>query len=429
MKIYRHDSRDFSSALKKTTQRIDLLAASAIRERVMEIIHDMKKEGDRALVRYTKKFDGIDLRKTGMKVTRRDMESALGRVDPASVKLLKTAARRIQDFHRRQKESSWEYLDSDGNLLGQRITPLERVGLYIPGGKAVYPSTVLMNAIPARVAGVRHIVGVSPAPEGALHPHILAAAHLAGIEEIYMVGGAQAVAALAFGTATIPKVDKIVGPGNIYVAEAKRAVFGEVDIDSIAGPSEILIVADSSGDARFIAADLLSQAEHDEMAVCVLVTDSEALAFEVQEETKRQLARLRRRAIAEKALKSYGRIFIVKDMKMAAEVSNDFAPEHLELAVRHPRKVLKDIKHAGAVFLGHYTPEALGDYLAGPNHVLPTGGTARFFSPLGVYDFMKRTSLISFTRKGLERVAKTVMGLAELEGLEAHGKAVEIRKK
>ncbi|MBI5184794.1 MAG: histidinol dehydrogenase [Nitrospinae bacterium] len=427
MKIFSFNSKGFDSALRKAIDRTGFLAQARIQEQVLKIIHDVRKTGDLGLVRYTRKFDRWRPVPETLKVTPEEIESACRAVSPASVKMLKAAASRIRLFHERQKESTWNYKDSGGNLLGQMITPMEKVGLYIPGGKAVYPSTVLMNAIPARVAGVERIIAVSPAMDGELNPHILAAARVAGISEIYKVGGAQAIAALAFGTATVPEVDKIVGPGNIYVAEAKRAVYGKVDIDSIAGPSEILVLADDSGNPEFIAADLLSQAEHDEMASCVLVTPSGPLAKAVQVQLKARLAELSRRSIAEKSIRSNGRIFVVKDMDMAAEISNRFAPEHLELAVRYPFKVLKKIRHAGAVFLGHYTPEALGDYLAGPNHVLPTGGTARFFSPLGVYDFLKRTSLISFSEKGLRKVGGIVMDLAAMEGLEAHGKAVEVR--
>ncbi len=427
MKIYHYRSKNFDLAVRKSIERIDLSTHNEVREKVMKIIRDVKRKGDQALIRYTRRFDQKDFGLSGIKVTQKEIKSAYESANPLSIKVLRTAARRIKQFHNYQKETSWSYRDANGTLLGQAITPLDSVGLYIPGGKAVYPSTVLMNAIPARVAGVKRIVGVSPAPEGELDPHILVAAHIAGITEIYKIGGAQAIAALAFGTSTVPKVDKIVGPGNIYVAEAKRAVFGEVGIDSIAGPSEILIMADHTGNPKFIAADLLSQAEHDEMATSILVTDSELLAEAVKKELKVQLAKLQRCAIAEKSLKSNGRIFVVKDLDEAVELSNRFAPEHLELAVKFPRKLLKKITNAGAVFLGHYTPEALGDYAAGPNHVLPTGGTARFFSPLGVYDFLKRTSLISFSQKGLRKIAKTVTGLAELEGLEAHGKAVTVR--
>ncbi len=427
MKIYHYKSKNFESVLKKTLKRIDLFEQTEIREKVEKIILDVKKKGDSALIRYTKKFDGLDLNAHPIKATEREIESAYKSIDEQSIKTLKAAARRIKQFHLRQKEASWSYTDSDGNLLGQMILPLGSAGLYIPGGKAAYPSTVLMNAIPAKIAGVKRIVAVSPAQNGECNPYVLVAAHIAGVSEIYKIGGAQAVAALAFGTKSIPKVDKIVGPGNIYVAEAKRAVFGEVGIDAVAGPSEILVIADHTGNPKFIASDLLSQAEHDEMAISILVTDSESLAKDVKKELKNQLSKLNRRKIAEKSLKDYGRIFVVKDLKMAAELSNRFAPEHLELAVKIPDKLLKKITNAGAVFLGHFTPEALGDYAAGPNHVLPTGGTARFFSPLGVYDFMKRTSLISFTEKGLRKISSTVMNLAELEGLEAHGKAVNIR--
>lgn len=429
MKTHRFHSKNFNSAVRKAVERSNLFSQSEIRNSVLDIIKDVKKNGDRSLIRYTKKFDGVRITPSSMRVAAREIEAAYKSIDKKTIGTLKAAARRIRQFHHHQKEKTWSYREKDGTLLGQIIQPLDTAGLYIPGGKAVYPSTVLMNAIPAQIAGVRRIVAVSPARERKLSPYILVAAHIAGINEIYKIGGAQAIAALAFGTATIPKVDKIVGPGNVYVAEAKRAVFGEVAIDSIAGPSEILILADETGNPEFLAADLLSQAEHDEMAVPILVTDSETLAESVKKEVKRQVKELKRHLIAEKCLKDNGKIFIVKDWAMAVDLSNRFAPEHLEIVVKNPKQVLAKIKHAGAVFLGHHTPEALGDYAAGPNHVLPTGGTARFFSPLGVYDFFKRTSLISFSEKGLRHLAKTVVDFTELEGLEAHGKAVEARLK
>ena len=311
--------------------------------------------------------------------------------------------------------------------LGQMVTPLDRIGIYVPGGKAAYPSSVLMNAVPAKVAGVGEIIMVVPMPDGVVNPFVLAAAHIAGVDRIFKIGGAQAVAALAYGTASIPKVDKITGPGNIYVATAKRLVFGTVDIDMIAGPSEILVINDGSGEPAHIAADLLSQAEHDELAASILITTDEAFGRRVADELENQLASLSREAIARQSIENYGAIIVARDLFEAAEFSNRIAPEHLELAVAEPFELLPQIRHAGAVFLGHNTPEAAGDYLAGPNHTLPTGGTARFFSPLGTDDFVKKSSLISFSKEGLERLGKSIVRIAELEGLEAHAKSVSIR--
>jgi histidinol dehydrogenase len=307
------------------------------------------------------------------------------------------------------------------------VTPLDRVGIYVPGGKAAYPSSVLMNAVPAKVAGVGEIIMVVPMPDGVVNPYVLAAAHIAGVDRIFKIGGAQAVAALAYGTASIPKVDKITGPGNIYVATAKRLVFGTVDIDMIAGPSEILVINDGSGEPAHIAADLLSQAEHDELAASILITTDEAFGRRVVEELEGQLAQLSRAAIARQSIDNYGAVIVARDLTEAAKFSNRIAPEHLELAVTEPFELLPQIRHAGAVFLGHNTPEAAGDYLAGPNHTLPTGGTARFFSPLGTEDFVKKSSLISFSKEGLERLGKSIVRIAELEGLEAHAKSVSIR--
>jgi histidinol dehydrogenase len=343
-------------------------------------------------------------------------------------KALKFTAERIERFHSLQQQKSWSFAEEDGTILGQIVRPMERVGIYVPGGKAAYPSSVLMNAIPARIAGVPEIIMACPAPRGYLNPVILAAAHIARVNAIFKVGGAQAIAAMAFGTKLIPKVDKIIGPGNIYVAAAKRMVFGETSIDSIAGPSEILIISDGSGDPSFLAADLISQAEHDEQAAAVLLCTSKGFAEMVRRAISEQVATLPRRQIAEQSLKGFGAILIVKNLSEAARISNDLAPEHLELAVADPFRLLGKIQNAGAIFLGHMSPEAIGDYVAGPNHVLPTGGAARFSSPLGVYDFLKRSSLICLSPDGLKRLSRPGMRLAEMENLEGHRRAVEKRQ-
>jgi histidinol dehydrogenase len=343
------------------------------------------------------------------------------------VEALKLAARNIRAFHEKQKLTSWVSQEPHGVILGQLARPLQSVGIYVPGGKAVYPSSVLMNAVPAKVAGVERVVMCSPVPGGALDPSILVAADIAGVTEIYKIGGAQAVAAMAYGTATVPRVDKIVGPGNIYVATAKRLVFGQVDIDMIAGPSEVLVIADDTADPSYVAADLLSQAEHDELASAILVTPSRRLADKVIAEIDRQMANLVRREIAGKSIDRFGAVVIVKDLAEATDISNAIAPEHLELSVEKPFELLALIRNAGAIFLGHYSPESVGDYVAGPNHVLPTGGTARFFSPLSTDDFMKKSSLIFYTKEGLERVAEAVTRIADVEGLEAHGNTIRVR--
>ncbi|GAB4387552.1 MAG: histidinol dehydrogenase [Thermodesulfovibrionales bacterium] len=392
-------------------------------EAVRKILAGVRRGGDRALKRYTKRFDGHERLRVGP----REIKRLADRADRGLVEALAFSAKRIRRFHERQREKSWSYTEG-GITLGQIIRPIARAGVYVPGGKAAYPSTLLMNVIPAQVAGVREIAVAVPSPGGEVNPSVMAAARLLGVTEVYCVGGAQAVAALAYGTETVGKVDKIVGPGNIYVALAKRMVFGEVDIDMIAGPSEVLIIADSSAPPAYIAADLLSQAEHDELASPVLVTDSPALAEAVRGELRAQLAKLRRKAIARRSLARYGAAIIVKDLEEAARISNRIAPEHLEVMTRAPRKLLPLLENAGAIFLGPLSTEPLGDYAAGPNHTLPTGGTARFSSPLGVYDFMKRSSLLEFTQKGFMALAGTVEKVADQEGLEAHANAVRIRR-
>ena len=406
-----------------------------VEETVRSILKEVKKKGDRALLAYTQRFDRVQLKQEELRVSQVELEGALSPLSPSERRALHLAARRITAFHRYQRQTlrlssgqgSWQYRDNLGVLLGQKITPLERVGVYVPGGKAAYPSSVLMNVIPAKVAGVKEVIVVSPPSTQGYRPVILAAARIAGADAVYRVGGAQAIAALAYGTETIPRVDKIVGPGNVYVATAKRMVFGLVDIDMVAGPSEVLVIADESARADFVADDMLSQAEHDELAAPLCVTTSEKLAREVVDELSRQLARLSRREIAAASLRNFGAVIIAKNKQEVVEVANAIAPEHLELAVDKPQQWLKDIRHTGAIFLGHLSTEPFGDYLAGPNHVLPTGGTARFSSPLGVYDFLKRTSIIQASRRALARLGPEVVRLAELEGLEAHGLAVQYR--
>ena len=398
-----------------------------VEKKVAAILRAVQRTGDRALMHYTKLFDGVRLTRSAMEVKPGEIERAMAKIPTKDLQALRLAAKRIAAFHRRQLQKSWQYRDPIGMLLGQRITPLERVGLYVPGGKASYPSTVLMNAIPAKVAGVREVIMASPLGKDATI--ILAAAKIAGVNRIFRVGGAQAIAALAFGTVTIPKVDKIVGPGNIFVATAKRLVFGEVNIDSIAGPSEILLLADDSADPEYVAADLLSQAEHDELAAALCVTVSMSTALKIQQATEEQLRRTKRQAITFKSLEKYGAIIVADGRAEAFQLANTIAPEHVELIVRQPERWAGSIRNAGAMFLGPYSTPPLGDYLAGPNHVLPTGGSARFFSPLGTYDFLKRTTIIKAEKKALRALAPKIMRLARLEGLDDHARAVEARFK
>ncbi len=399
--------------------------AGDVEQRVEKIVTTVLRQGDRAVLRYTAQFDHVRLRAAQMEVTPAEVASAVAKVSRKDLSILRLAAKRIAAFHRRQMLKSWQYRDPLGMVLGQRITPLERVGVYVPGGKACYPSTVLMNAIPAKVAGVKEIVMTSPiGADGAI---ILAAAHVAGVDRIFRVGGAQAIAALAFGTRTIPKVDKIVGPGNIFVATAKRMVFGEVNIDSIAGPSEILLLADDSADPAHVAADMLSQAEHDELAAALCVTTSIAVARKIQKAVEQQLLSTKRQAISLRSLQKYGAIIVARGQKEMIELANAIAPEHIELLVRQPEQMARQIRNAGAMFLGPYSAPPLGDYLAGPNHVLPTGGSARFFSPLGTYDFLKRTTIIHAERRGLKALAAKIIHLARLEGLDDHARSVEVR--
>jgi histidinol dehydrogenase len=396
-----------------------------VEKRVEAIVRTVARQGDRALFRYTRLFDHVRLTPATIEVKSSEIERAMAKVSRRDLDTLRLAAKRIAAFHRRQVQKSWAYRDPLGMLLGQRITPLERVGVYVPGGKASYPSTVLMNVIPAKVAGVKEIIMTSPI--GSNDAIILAAAKIAGVHRIFRVGGAQAIAALAFGTRSIPKVDKIVGPGNIFVATAKRLVFGEVNIDSIAGPSEILLLADDSADPVLVAADMLSQAEHDELAAALCVTTSMKMALKIQQAVETRLAETKRRAITLKSLAKYGAIIVARGVRETLELANAIAPEHIELIVRQPRRWAREIRNAGAMFLGPYSPPPLGDYFAGPNHVLPTGGSARFFSPLGTYDFLKRTTIIHAEKRALRALAPKIAHLARLEGLDDHARAVEAR--
>jgi histidinol dehydrogenase len=429
IKLVKTTDSGFQAALRKIIQR-SAGKEQSVEKKVGEIIRAVKTRGDRALFHYTRLYDGVRLSRRTVEVSKREVDEAVKKIPAGNFKTLRLAARRIGAFHRRQMEKSWGYHDPIGLYLGQRITPLERVGVYVPGGKASYPSTVLMNAIPATVAGVKEIIMTSPAGrDGALNPLILAAARIAGVNRIFRVGGAQAIAALAFGTESIPKVDKIVGPGNIYVATAKRLVFGAVNIDSIAGPSEILLVADGSADPDHVAADMLSQAEHDELAAALCVTLSLAQARRIRAALERQTRDTKRRAITLKALENYGAIIVCRGLVEAMALANAIAPEHVELLVRRPQKWARSIRNAGAIFVGPYSTPPLGDYMAGPNHVLPTGGTARFFSPLGTYDFLKRTSVIQAEKRALRALAPDITRLARLEGLDDHARAVEARFK
>ena len=394
---------------------------------VRSILEDVRKRGDNALLDHTRIFDGVELQIDQLQIRPGEITLAYQNVPRALLGTLKKAAHRIRRFHQLSgKRSSTEWVEK-GIRLRQIFRPLERVGVYVPGGKATYPSTVLMAVIPARVAGVKEIIMVTPPHQEGVSPAILVAADLAGVDRIFRVGGVQAVAALTYGTASVPKVDKIVGPGNQYVATAKRMVYGIVDIDMVAGPSEIVVVSDEKTPPEFLAADLISQAEHDEMALAILITPSEKLGKRVREELEKQLSCLKRKKIAQASLDRRGAILIVKDLCQAMALVNRIAPEHLELAVSKPLSLVKDVKHAGAVFLGPYTPEAIGDYLAGPNHILPTAGTARFSSPLGVEDFLKRINLIGFTQKALIPFEEDVRRLTEWEGLEGHYQAVRMR--
>lgn len=395
---------------------------------VLKILDGVKNEGDKALFAYTEQFDGARLDEGCVRVTEDEIEEAYRLVDPKLLEIIRKALGNIREYHAKQKQYSWFDSKPNGTMLGQKVTPLQRVGVYVPGGKAVYPSSVLMNIAPAKVAGVEEIVMVTPpAKDGKVTVNTLVAAKEAGADVIYKVGGAQAIGALAYGTESIPKVDKIVGPGNIYVALAKKAVYGHVSIDAVAGPSEILVIADETANPSFVAADLLSQAEHDELASAILVTTSETLAHQVSKEVDLFLEKLSRREIIQKSLDQYGYILVAASMEDAISVANDIASEHLEIQTREPYDVMMKIRNAGAIFIGEYSSEPLGDYFAGPNHVLPTNGTARFFSPLSVDDFMKKSSIIAYSRDALESVHEEIEQFAEAEGLTAHANSVRVR--
>jgi histidinol dehydrogenase len=395
---------------------------------VNDIINNVKNNGDNAIIKYTHKFDNIKLDSKTLKVSEEEIDKAYEEVDDEIINIIKKAKKRIKDYHEKQKKYSWYDQSNTGTIMGQQITAIEKVGVYVPGGKAVYPSSVIMNVMPAKVAGVEKIVMVTPPrADGSVHPLTLVAANECEVNEIYKIGGAQAIAALAFGTETVPKVYKIVGPGNIFVALAKKAVYGHVSIDSIAGPSEVLVIADEHANAKYVAADLLSQAEHDELASAILVTTSKQLANEVQQEIKRQTSYLSRKEIIEKSLDDFGAIVVVDSIDDAIKLSNEIAPEHLEVCTNEPFAILPRLKNAGAIFLGNYSPEPLGDYMAGPNHVLPTNSTAKFFSPLSVDDFIKKSSIISFNRESLEELHEDIIKFAKAEKLTAHANSIKVR--
>lgn len=414
--------RELINQLKARSGEIDRKVTSA----VTDILNNVKQNGDDAVREYTLKFDGHMPSK--FEISREEIDSSSDKCDRDFILALYKAADNIRDFHARQKQQSWLEPKQNGVILGQRIRGLKRVGVYVPGGTAAYPSSVLMNVIPAKIAGVKEIVMVTPPQkDGTANPDILAAAKIAGVDRVFLMGGAQAVAALAYGTQSVPKVDKIVGPGNIFVATAKKLLYGTVDIDMIAGPSEILIVADKSANPKFLAADLMSQAEHDKMASAILLTTSEETANETAKELSRQMQTLERRDIIEQSLKDFGAIIVCKDISEAVDFANELAPEHLELAVENPMEYIGRVDNAGSVFLGHYSPEPLGDYFAGPNHVLPTSGTARFFSPLSVDSFIKKSSFIYYTEPALSEAKDDIIKLAETEGLTAHANSIKVR--
>lgn len=410
--------------LKRSPNNYDEFAGS-----VNEILNNVRNNGNKALFEYTKKFDGADINPSNIMVTKEEIQEAYDSLEnPELVEVIRRSLKNIKEYHEKQKQYSWFDSKTDGSILGQKVTPLSRVGVYVPGGKAAYPSSVLMNVIPAKVAGVEQIVMVTPpGKDGKVNPNTLVAANEAGVDVIYKVGGAQAIAALAYGTDTIKKVDKIVGPGNIYVALAKKAVFGFVSIDSVAGPSEIMVIADESANPRYIAADLLSQAEHDELASAILVTTSKELADKVSEWVDIFANKLNRKDIIKKSLENYGYILVADTMEEVIDVANEIASEHLEILTSNPFDTMTRIKNAGAIFLGEYSSEPLGDYFAGPNHVLPTNGTAKFFSPLSVDDFIKKSSIISYSREALVPLSEDIRKFAKAEGLTAHANSIRVR--
>ncbi len=427
MRIIRLDEQSRKNLLEDLLKR-DPNNYTSYETTVQAIVEDVRSRRDQAVFAYTENFDKVRLDASSIRVTDREIEEAYAQVDPELLTVMRHSMENIRRYHEKQKRNSWFESKPDGTILGQKVTPLASVGVYVPGGKAAYPSSVLMNIIPAEVAGVSRIVMVTPpGRDGKVNPVTLVAAHLAGATEVYKVGGAQAVAALAFGTESIPRVDKIVGPGNIFVALAKKAVYGHVSIDSIAGPSEILVLADDSANPRYVAADLLSQAEHDELASAILVTTSMDLAHKVSAEVDGFVKTLSRREILEKSLENYGYILVADSMADAISVANEIASEHLEIVTRNPFEVMTKIRNAGAIFLGEYSSEPLGDYFAGPNHVLPTNGTARFFSPLGVDDYIKKSSIIYYSREALEAVHGEIERFAEAEHLTAHANSIRVR--
>ncbi|TCW38104.1 histidinol dehydrogenase [Thermohydrogenium kirishiense] len=426
IKIYDFSNSIDNTVIRNLTNR-SKLENKDVEATVSEIIYNVKMHGDRALFDYTLKYDGIEIDDKNIMVEKREIDDAYSKVDTEFISSLRNAIKNITEYHENQRQKTW--LDFKGGIVyGQKIRPLEKVGIYVPGGTASYPSSVLMNSIPAKVAGVDEIVMVTPVKAG-LNPFVIVAANEVGINKIYKIGGAQAIAALAFGTESIPKVDKIVGPGNIFVAMAKRAVYGYVDIDMVAGPSEVLIVADESGNPTYLAADLLSQAEHDAMASAVLITTSKSIAEKVAEEVSRQTLYLERKDIINKSLEDYGAIIIVDNLEDALNIANEIAPEHLELDIKNPFEMIGMVKNAGAIFLGENSPEPLGDYIAGPNHVLPTSGTSRFFSPLSVDDFIKKMSILYYDENSLKNVSDDIVRLAEAEGLTAHANSIKVRFK
>jgi len=420
---------DFAERLAALTA-FDSALNEDIERAAATIVADVRARGDAAVLEYTQRFDGVRAgRVAELEVPRRLLQGARAQLEAQTRKTLEGAASRIRAYHERQRARSWQFTEADGTTLGQRVLPIDRVGLYVPGGKAAYPSSVLMNAIPAKVAGVGEVIMAFPTPSGERNPLVLAAAAIAGVDRVFAIGGAQAIAALAYGTETVPRVDKIVGPGNPYVAAAKRRVFGAVGIDMIAGPSEILVICDGSTDPDWIAMDLFSQAEHDESAQAILVSPDTDFIERVARSVDKQLAGMSRREIIGESLRRRGALIRVRNLDEACDIANRIAPEHLELSVANPKKLLQKIRHAGAIFLGRYASEALGDYCAGPNHVLPTSRTARFSSPLGVYDFQKRSSIISVSRKGAQKLGKLAATLAQGEGLQAHALSAEFRMK
>jgi len=427
IKQLNYQDADFRQNLEKALAW-DAIADAGVQETVSNILADVRQRGDAAVIEWTNKLDGLEAASMDDLTINKDvLQAALDSLPQDQVSALEKAAERIRVYHEKQKQGSWEYTDDDGSVYGQKVTPIDRVGMYVPGGKAVYPSTVLMDAIPARVAGVQEIIATLPTPGGVRNPIVLGALALAGVDRVYTIGGTQAVGALAYGTETVPRVDKIVGPGNIYVATAKKEVFGQVGIDMVAGPSEILVISDSHSNPDWIAMDLFSQAEHDEDAQSILVCTDSSFIDQVLVSIEKQLVEMPRKDIISASLASRGLIIQVDDLKQAAEVCNLVAPEHVELSVDDPRALLEDIRHAGAIFLGRHTSESLGDYCAGPSHVLPTSGTARFSSALGVYDFQKCSSIIGCSEKAARELAKTASVLARTEGLIAHARAAEIR--